>query len=110
MRLFSGYSMPSQRISVPVPHRRRSPPDRARRWALLSEAKPLACFTSGNPLGGWPPGLEAFPDGFITTPTVVRDACGDHHSAPHDANLLDMNAKYADVVSEAEILDSIEEL
>lgn len=119
---------------------------------FFQKAKPLACFTAGNPLGAWPKGLEPFPDefviskqypsaffgtslaplltsmgvdnviltglttsgcvrascvdamshGFITT--VVRDACGDRHSSPHEANLFDMNAKYADVVSEAEIL------
>ncbi|MBZ5761250.1 isochorismatase family protein [Rhizobium sp. VS19-DR104.2] len=46
--------------------------------------------------------VDAMSHGFITT--VVRDACGDRHPAPHEANLFDMNAKYADVVSEAEIL------
>lgn len=40
--------------------------------------------------------------GFI--PIVVREACGDRHSAPHEANLFDMDAKYGDVVSEAETL------
>jgi maleamate amidohydrolase len=35
---------------------------------------------------------------------VAREACGDRHQAPHDANLFDMNAKYADVVSEQEAL------
>ncbi len=40
--------------------------------------------------------------GFI--PIIVADACGDRHSAPHEANLFDMNAKYADVVSEADTL------
>jgi maleamate amidohydrolase len=40
--------------------------------------------------------------GFVTA--VVRDACGDRHPAPHEANLFDMNAKYADVVSEDEAL------
>lgn len=40
--------------------------------------------------------------GFI--PIVVADACGDRHQAPHQANLFDMNAKYADVVSEAEVM------
>ena len=40
--------------------------------------------------------------GFTTS--VVREACGDRHPAPHEANLFDMNAKYADVVSEAEII------
>ena len=49
--------------------------------------------------------VDAMSHGFITT--VVRDACGDRHTAPHEANLFDMNAKYADVVSEAEILDFI---
>jgi maleamate amidohydrolase len=41
--------------------------------------------------------------GFI--PIIVRDAVGDRHSGPHEANLFDMDAKYGDVVSEAEILD-----
>jgi maleamate amidohydrolase len=40
--------------------------------------------------------------GFI--PIVVAQACGDRHPAPHEANLFDMNAKYADVVSEADAL------
>lgn len=125
---------------------------------FFQKAKPLACFTAGNPLGAWPEGLQPFPDefvvskqypsaffgtslaslltsvgvdnviltglttsgcvrascvdamshGFITT--VVRDACGDRHSAPHEANLFDMNAKYADVVSESEILAFIASL
>ncbi|HBF31223.1 isochorismatase family protein [Rhizobium sp.] len=52
--------------------------------------------------------VDSMSHGFITT--VVRDACGDRHPAPHDANLFDMNAKYADVVSLAEILDFIETL
>jgi maleamate amidohydrolase len=46
--------------------------------------------------------LDACCHGFI--PIVVREACGDRHSAPHEANLFDMNAKYADVVSEQEAL------
>jgi maleamate amidohydrolase len=40
---------------------------------------------------------------------VVRDACGDRHPAPHEANLFDMNAKYADVVSENEVLMYLKE-
>jgi maleamate amidohydrolase len=122
---------------------------------FFQKAKPLACFTAGNPLGAWPKGLEPFADEFIFTKqypsaffgtslaplltsmgvdnviltglttsgcvratcvdsmshgfitTVVREACGDRHPAPHEANLFDMNAKYADVVSEKEILDFI---
>jgi maleamate amidohydrolase len=30
---------------------------------------------------------------------VVRDAVGDRHPAPHEANLFDLQAKYAEVVS-----------
>ncbi len=52
--------------------------------------------------------VDAMSHGFLVT--VVADACGDRHSAPHDANLFDMNAKYADVVSEADILAYIEGL
>jgi len=37
-------------------------------------------------------------------PMIVREACGDRHDEPHEANLFDMNAKYGDVVSEEEIL------
>lgn len=47
--------------------------------------------------------VDAMSHGFRTA--VVADACGDRHPAPHEANLFDMNAKYADVVSEAETLE-----
>lgn len=43
--------------------------------------------------------VDAMSSGFI--PIVVADACGDRHEAPHEANLFDMNAKYADVVDES---------
>lgn len=46
--------------------------------------------------------VDAMSHGFTTS--VVRDACGDRHPAPHEANLFDMNAKYADVVSEADVI------
>ena len=46
--------------------------------------------------------VDAMSHGFITS--VVREACGDRHEGPHEANLFDMNAKYADVVSEDEII------
>ncbi len=52
--------------------------------------------------------VDSMSYGFTTT--VVRDACGDRHPAPHEANLFDMNAKYADVVSEAEALDYLQSL
>lgn len=37
-------------------------------------------------------------------PMVVREAVGDRNSQVHDANLFDLDAKYADVVGEAEVL------
>ena len=46
--------------------------------------------------------VDAMSHGFITA--VVEEAVGDRHPAPHAANLFDMNAKYADVVSEAETI------
>ncbi len=46
--------------------------------------------------------VDSMSHGFITS--VVADACGDRHPEPHKANLFDMNAKYADVVSEDEII------
>lgn len=49
--------------------------------------------------------VDACSHGFI--PIVVREACGDRHAAPHEANLFDMNAKYADVVGENEAIDYI---
>ncbi|MCW1384678.1 N-carbamoylsarcosine amidohydrolase [Novosphingobium sp. KCTC 2891] len=44
--------------------------------------------------------LDACQHGFV--PFVVRDACGDRHEGPHEANLFDLQAKYAEVVGEAE--------
>lgn len=52
--------------------------------------------------------VDSISHGFITT--VVREAVGDRHSDPHEANLFDMDAKYADVVSEAEIIEHLEAL
>lgn len=46
--------------------------------------------------------LDALQNGFA--PFVVRDACGDRHSAPHEANLFDLQAKYAEVIGEADAL------
>jgi maleamate amidohydrolase len=47
--------------------------------------------------------VDAISLGFI--PIVVADACGDRHESPHTANLFDMNAKYADVVDEPEVVN-----
>ncbi len=52
--------------------------------------------------------VDACSHGFI--PIVVADACGDRHDDPHQANLFDMNAKYADVVSEQEAMDYLADL
>jgi maleamate amidohydrolase len=46
--------------------------------------------------------LDACQNGFL--PFVVRDACGDRHAAPHEANLFDLQAKYAEVLDEARAL------
>ena len=118
----------------------------------------LEAFVQGNPLGGWPEGLEPaedeivlskqYPSAFFGTPLsvlltahgidtliitglttsgciratcvdavshgfipiVVADACGDRHASPHEANLFDMNAKYADVVAETATIDYLRAL
>lgn len=46
--------------------------------------------------------LDAMQYGFI--PLVVREACADRHPSPHEANLFDLQAKYAEVITEAEAL------
>jgi maleamate amidohydrolase len=51
--------------------------------------------------------VDCMSHGFRTI--VVRDACGDRHPAPHEANLFDMNAKYADVVGEAEAMNYLKQ-
>jgi maleamate amidohydrolase len=51
--------------------------------------------------------VDAISSGFI--PIVVADACGDRHEAPHEANLFDMNAKYADVVGETEAIEYLQQ-
>lgn len=52
--------------------------------------------------------VDAVSSGFI--PIVVSDACGDRHEAPHQANLFDMQAKYADVVDEQAVLTELKRL
>lgn len=44
--------------------------------------------------------LDALQHGFV--PVVVQEACGDRDSRPHESNLFDLQAKYAQVVSEGE--------
>ena len=52
--------------------------------------------------------VDAVSHGFI--PIVVADACGDRHASPHEANLFDMNAKYADVIGEKAIVEYLKGL
>lgn len=47
--------------------------------------------------------LDALQHGFA--PFVVRDACGDRHQMPHEASLFDLQAKYAEVISEHEAVN-----
>jgi maleamate amidohydrolase len=43
--------------------------------------------------------VDACQNGFL--PFVCRDAVGDRHPSPHEANLFDLAAKYAEVVDES---------
>lgn len=52
--------------------------------------------------------LDACQHGFL--PFVVREACGDRHPGPHEANLFDLQAKYAEVISEADAIARLREL
>jgi maleamate amidohydrolase len=47
--------------------------------------------------------LDALCHGF--TPLVVADACGDRDPKVHEANLFDLQAKYADVITAAQARD-----
>ena len=46
--------------------------------------------------------VDALQSGF--RPVVVRDAVGDRAAGPHEANLFDLQAKYADVLSEDDVV------
>lgn len=52
--------------------------------------------------------LDALQHGF--SPFVVREACADRAAAPHEANLFDLQAKYAEVVSEARAIAEMRQL
>ena len=49
--------------------------------------------------------LDALQHGF--RPVVVREAVGDRDPGPHEANLFDLQAKYADVLGEDEVADRL---
>lgn len=50
-------------------------------------------------------GVDAVQHGFV--PIVVRDAVGDRDERPHEANLFDLDAKYADVLDERTVIDHL---
>jgi nicotinamidase-related amidase len=52
--------------------------------------------------------VDACQHGFI--PLVVREAVGDRHAAPHEANLFDLQAKYAEVVGLELALDYLKRM
>lgn len=41
---------------------------------------------------------------------VPRECVADRHPGPHEANLFDINSKYGDVVSKAEVMEYLEKL
>jgi maleamate amidohydrolase len=49
--------------------------------------------------------VDALQHGF--RPMVVREACADREGGPHESNLFDLDAKYADVVTLEEALPAI---
>ncbi len=49
--------------------------------------------------------IDSLQSGFLTI--VVREAVGDRAQGPHEANLFDIDAKYADVVSADEVFEYI---
>lgn len=52
--------------------------------------------------------LDACQHGFL--PFVVREACGDRHPGPHEASLFDLQAKYAEVISEAQAIEQLQSI
>lgn len=51
--------------------------------------------------------VDAVQYGFV--PLVVADAVGDRAAGPHEANLQDLQAKYAEVVDEATVIAYLQE-
>lgn len=49
--------------------------------------------------------LDTIQNGFI--PLVVEDACGDRDASIHNANMFDLQAKYADLVSADQVIDRV---
>jgi maleamate amidohydrolase len=78
--------------------------------AKLSELKIDTLLITGLSTSGCvrATALDALQHGFA--PFVVRDACGDRHPAPHEANLFDLQAKYAEVVTSAKAMELLANL
>lgn len=53
-------------------------------------------------------GVDAMQHGFV--PIVVRESVGDRSDAAHEANLFDLQVKYADVVSQPEVVEYLRSL
>ena len=51
--------------------------------------------------------LDTLQSGFV--PFVIRDACADRAEGPHESNLFDMQAKYAEVVTTDDALTLMEQ-
>lgn len=65
----------------------------------------IGCSTSGCIRAS---AIDAISYGF--RPMVIRECVGDRAPSPHEANLVDIDAKYGDVVSKAEALDYLARL
>jgi len=65
----------------------------------------LGCSTSGCVRAA---AIDAIQYGYRVI--VPRECVGDRHDGPHDANLFDINAKYGDVVSKADVIGYLEKL
>ncbi|CAN0563405.1 unnamed protein product, partial [Laminaria digitata] len=63
------------------------------------------CITSGCVRASV---IDAFSLGFRTI--VPEDCVGDHEIEPHEANLRDVERRYADVVDAATVIDTFESL
>jgi maleamate amidohydrolase len=65
----------------------------------------IGCSTSGCVRAG---AIDAIQYGYRVI--VPRECVGDRHDGPHDANLFDINAKYGDVVTKADVIEFLETL
>lgn len=72
---------------------------------ILAETGVDTCVIAGLSTSGCvrATALDALCHGFV--PLVVRDACGDRDPIVHDANLFDLAAKYAEIVSTDDAVD-----